>query len=313
MQSTRIKSLSFATPPICIDYALSALANQLIDHIRSLEKCVVAFSGGVDSAVVAKATYCALGPKNSLAVTAVSPSVSSFELENAIEVARIIGIEHQTIRTDEIQNPDYVVNDGRRCFYCKSELYSRIELAVKDDHARKESGWHEPEMSDRPGEKWTILNGTNRDDFQDYRPGLEAANEHSVRSPLADLQIGKDAVRLLAKHWELPVWDKPAAPCLASRIAYGESVTVEKLRLIEAGEAVLRDFEFRQFRVRLMANHVARIEVEVQDLDRLMQPKTLARVSSSLREIGFSDVTVDPEGFRSGNLNKMLPTYDIGN
>ena len=188
----------------------SLLADKLVEHIATYRRCVVAYSGGVDSAVVAKAAHLALGG-NSVAVTAVSPSLASGELQSAIECASLIGIAHETIHTSEFSNPEYVRNAADRCYHCKSELYSQLDILCQ----------RYPEA--------IVANGTNVDDTGDYRPGLTAASEHRVRSPLADCGCSKDDVRGIAKHWKLPVWDKPATPCLSSRVAYGEAVTPRTL------------------------------------------------------------------------------------
>jgi uncharacterized protein len=204
---------------------------------------VVAYSGGVDSAVVAKAAHLACGDR-AVAATAVSSSLAAGEAEGAAEVARQIGIVHQTVATAEFENPQYLANPTNRCFYCKTELYQRLETYLAAD----------PDV--------VIVNGANVDDLGDHRPGMVAANEHRVRSPLVEAGISKAEVRELARHWNLPVWDKPAAPCLSSRIAYGVAVTPERVQRIDAAEQFLRErFGLRELRVRLEANELARIEI----------------------------------------------------
>ena len=267
-----------------------SLAHALIRHIEPLQHCVVAFSGGVDSSVIAMAAYRALG-QNSLAMTAVSPSVSSFELENARSVAKQMGIRHEVIQTREIENPAYVANNGSRCFYCKSELYSKI----KSVSAHVQSGT-------------VLLNGTNLDDLGDYRPGLQAAEDFGVRSPFVDLEIGKADVRQLARYWEMDVAEKPAAPCLASRIAYGQAVTTERLAMIEKAEAFVRSLGFAELRVRYHENDHARIEVPTQDVSRLEESQTM--LDQNLRKLGFQSIEIDPLGLRSGNLNQALPIFN---
>lgn len=266
-----------------------SLANALIRHIEPMQHCVVAFSGGVDSSVIAMAAHQALG-QNALAMTAVSPSVSSFELENAKRVARQMGIRHEVIQTREIENPAYVANNGSRCFYCKSELYSKIKSV--SEHVQSGT---------------VVLNGTNLDDLGDYRPGLQAAEDFDVGSPFVDLEIGKVEVRQLARFWGMDVAEKPAAPCLASRIAYGQAVTTERLAMIEKAEAFVRSLGFSELRVRYYENDHARIEVPVPDLPRLKDSPTKGLICEKLIQLGFLSVDVDPRGLISGNLNARLP------
>lgn len=249
---------------------------------------VVAFSGGVDSAVVAMAAFRAL-PHRAIAATADSPSLARSELVQAAELAHRIGIEHRLLATSEIVDPAYLKNDSQRCFHCKSHLF----LAARQMTEVRDMGW------------W-ILTGTNRDDLGDWRPGLRAADEHGVRSPLAELAIDKRAVRALAQRWQLPVADKPASPCLASRVAYGVPVTPERLAMIEAAEAELRQLGLSDFRVRLHAGELARIEVPIADLARLAEKAARERLVRRFAELGFRFVTLDLEGFASGSLNRLI-------
>ncbi len=204
---------------------------RLLDLVRGFESCAVAFSGGVDSAVVAKAAQLALGER-AVAVTGTSASLAAGELDEARHVAALIGIRHVVIDTDEFANPAYVQNSPDRCYHCKTELYTQL------DQRRQELGVA------------VIASGANRDDLGDYRPGLQAAAEHQVRSPLAECGLGKSDVRALAAHWGLPVWDKPATPCLSSRVAYGESVTPERLAMIDQAEQYLKRQGLVTLRVR---------------------------------------------------------------
>jgi uncharacterized protein len=262
-------------------------ATRLIALLRPLESCVVAFSGGVDSAVVAKAAFLALGDR-AVAATGIGPAVAESELEIARDVARAIGVRHVELPTDEISRPGYIANAPDRCFHCKSELYIVLaQYASKHDIS-------------------AIANGTNVDDLGDYRPGLMAATEHKVLSPLVDCHLDKQAVRDLARHWNLPVWDKPAQPCLASRIAYGEQVTPERLTMIEEAERLLHDLGFRIVRVRYHEGDLARIEVPTEELPRLLSAEVHRQVTTTLKELGFRHVTVDLAGFRSGSLNAAL-------
>ena len=263
------------------------LIDRLLEKLRELDGCVVAFSGGVDSAVVAKAAFLALGDQ-AIAVTAVSPSLASGELENAQNVAAQIGIEHRVLETEEYENASYRQNAPNRCYFCKSELYQRISIQFGDLKIG------------------TIVNGTNLDDLGDYRPGLQAADENHVLSPLVECKISKSDVRDIAKFWELEVWDKPASPCLSSRIAYGEEVTKERLRMVDQAEAWLRARGFRELRVRFHKGDLARIEVELSELSRFANREFAEQVDRAFRDFGFRFVTIDLAGFKSGNLNRLI-------
>ena len=259
----------------------------LMASLRKLESCAVAFSGGVDSAGVAKAAALALGAR-AVAVTAVSPSLAAEERETARVVARQIGIRHVELPTAELAKPAYVQNAPDRCYHCKSELYTELgrrlaELGVA-----------------------AIVNGTNADDLGDWRPGLKAGAEHQVRSPLAECGIGKARVRELARYWNLPVWDKPASPCLASRIAYGEEVTPQRLAMIEAAERFLTQQGFSPLRVRYHRGDLARIEVPLALLPRLSDDALRQSILDELGRLGFKFVTFDLAGLRSGSLNRLL-------
>lgn len=267
---------------------LLAKRQALLDRLQSLGNCLVAFSGGVDSAVVAKAAHLALGDQ-AIAVTATSPSLASGELDTAREVAARIGIRHEVIATDEFANADYTANDPRRCYHCKTELYTRLDGLLERFHAN------------------AIVNGANLDDTGDYRPGMQAAAEHAVLSPLAECGFHKEDVRSLAAEWDLPVWDKPASPCLSSRVAYGEEVTPERLRVIDLAEQYLRELGLREVRVRYHRGDLARIEVPPSELARMADPRIREPLARRLTELGFKFVTLDLIGFRSGSLNTLVP------
>jgi uncharacterized protein len=269
--------------------SVEAMGERLLAVLAGYGRVAVAFSGGVDSAVVAKAARLACGDQ-AVAVTAVSPSLASGELEAAEELASQIGIRHQVIRTGEFDNPQYLANPINRCLFCKTELYSRLlELA--------------PTLGVD-----VLANGANLDDLGDYRPGLEAAARFQVRSPLVEARLHKADVRELACHWGLPVWDKPASPCLSSRIAYGIAVTPERVRRIDAAEAFLRKaFGARELRVRLEANDLARIEVSEADMEALLVPEARYQIRNALHDLGFRYVTIDLDGYRSGSLNAVIP------
>ena len=264
---------------------------RLLARLGGYGRVAVAFSGGVDSAVVAKAARLACGDA-AVAVTAVSPSLAAGELENAREIAERIGIRHEVLRTAEFGRAGYVANAPNRCYFCKTELYERIEAE------RGRLGFD------------VVVNGANLDDAGDHRPGMTAANEHAVRSPLLEAGLTKADVRALARDWDLPVWDKPASPCLSSRVAYGVEVTPERVARIDAAERYLREeFGLRELRVRLEANDLARIEVPSPALPRLAG--SAAAVAARLRELGFRYVTLDLEGLRSGSLNAVVPVESL--
>jgi uncharacterized protein len=259
----------------------------MVDFIRSFRSCAVAFSGGVDSAVVAKAAQLALGDA-AVAVTGIGAAVSQNDMDDSLAVAQQIGIRHVRLETREIENPNYLANDGKRCFYCKSELYGRIRQ------------WCDADGVD------AILSGTNADDLGDYRPGLQAAADFRVHAPLASLGYGKDMVRQLAAHWQLSVSSKPASPCLASRIAYGQFVSIERLSKIERGERWLAEKGFYDVRVRLHADNLARIELHPRDIERATAAAMREAIVQAFRKFGFDFVTLDLSGRESGSLNRAL-------
>ncbi len=261
--------------------------DRLLDMLRSLNTTAVAFSGGIDSTVVAQAAVFALGDK-AVAVTADSPSVPRAEIDNAQQLAARIGIRHLLVSTEEFGDPDYVRNDGSRCYFCKSELYERIGQLLPDLGIA------------------VICSGANLDDAGDYRPGLKAAAEHRVRHPLQEAGFTKADVRALARAWQLPTWDKPASPCLSSRLAPGVEVTRERTARVEAAEVYLHDLGLRECRVRLHEGELARIEVPVSELPRLADAAVRAGLARRLKELGFRYVTLDLEGFRSGSLNELV-------
>ena len=277
-----------ALPP-----ALHEKLETLLATLAGYGRVAVAFSAGVDSTVVARAAQQACGD-DAVAVTAVSPSLASGEREQAEQLAQQIGIRHVVIETDEFDNPDYLKNEPNRCYFCKTELYTRLGHIL-------------PQL-----DVDVIANGANVDDQGDHRPGMVAAGEHAVRSPLLDVGMTKQDVRDLAQHWDLPVWDKPAMPCLSSRIAYGVGVTTERVRRVDAAEKYLREeFGLLEFRVRHEANELARIEVSIDELPRLLDTSNRLAITAKLRELGFAFVTIDLEGFRSGSLNSVIAVDDL--
>jgi uncharacterized protein len=274
-------------PEPCLSPDLEVKRARLLAILREIGRVAVAFSGGIDSTVVAKAAFLALGD-GAVAVTADSPSVPRSEIAEATELARRIGIRHRLVATEEFADADYVRNDGTRCYYCKDELYAKIETLLPELHVR------------------VICSGANLDDRGDYRPGLTAAAEHAVRHPLQEAGFNKADVRALAKAWDLPTWDKPASPCLSSRLAPGVQVTPERTGRVEAAEAYLKSLGLREFRVRLHEGELARIEVPPGEVVRLAEPNVRDELVERLKTLGFKFVTLDLEGFRSGSLNTLV-------
>jgi uncharacterized protein len=266
---------------------LLAKRERLLTLLATLPGAAVAFSGGVDSTVVAQAAFLALADR-AVAVTADSASVARSELADARQLAAQIGIRHVVVSTEEFDNPDYLRNDGTRCYHCKSELYGRIEHLL-------------PELGVP-----VMLSGANLDDQGDYRPGLTAAAEHQVRHPLQEAGFRKSDVRAVAKAWGLPAWDKPASPCLSSRLAPGLAVTPERTRRVEEAEIVLRSLGLRDCRVRYHEGDLARIEVPAEEVARIAAEPIRTQLSRRLKELGFKFVALDLEGFRSGSLNELV-------
>lgn len=266
---------------------LLAKRDRLLMILRSFPSVAVAFSGGIDSTVVARAAFEVLEDR-SVAVTADSPSVPRSELDEARRIAAIIGIRHCVLKTNEFANPDYLRNDGSRCYHCKSELYDTILE-------------HLPQLG-----MSFICSGANLDDLGDYRPGLVAAAERHIRHPLQEAQFTKADVRALAREWQLPTWDKPASPCLSSRLAPGLAVTPERTARIEAAEAFLRNLGLRECRVRLHEGELARIEVRLNEIASLASPAIRDDLARRFHELGFQFITLDLEGFRSGSLNTLV-------
>jgi len=248
---------------------------------------MVAYSGGVDSAFLAAVAHRVLGDRM-LAVLADSPSLARRDLDQASSFAQIQGIPLRVIQTEELDNPEYQRNDANRCFHCKTELFEGMKkLGAELGFAN-------------------IAYGMNADDRRDYRPGQRAAENHEVLAPLADVNLTKQEIRSLAKDAGYTLWDRPAAPCLSSRVEYGRTVTREVLEQIERGEESLRQLGFREFRVRHHGD-IARVEISRSEMPRAMTMEMMDTISAELRKAGFKYVTMDCTGFRSGSLNAVLP------
>jgi len=300
--------------------AVQQLADQLVAKLVSIGSCVIAFSGGVDSAVVAAAAVRAHRLRSQaddpverqpIAVTALSPAVPTSQREIASRVAVELGIAHRTVETDEGTHAAYIRNDTRRCFHCKQALYGSLQKIAEWASAAALPGVGSPRIPAAV----KIVSGTNADDLGDHRPGIEAGRLAAVQTPLADLGIGKRDVRAIAALWGLSVAELPAAPCLASRIAYGVEVTPERLKRIERAESWLGEHGFSPLRVRLHPDELARIEVVEEEIARLVAQPLIGRLRSHFRDLGFRAITVDLEGFRSGSLNRLvaltLPTAEV--
>ena len=267
--------------------------DRLLQILSGYDRVAVAFSAGVDSTIVAMAAQLACGER-AVAVTAVSPSLAAGEKEEAERLAKRIGIRHIIVSTNEFSDSNYLSNPVNRCYFCKSELYSRLVALA-------------PTLGVD-----VLVNGANLDDRGDYRPGMKAANEYMVRSPLIEAEFTKADVRELAQLWDLPVWDKPATPCLSSRIAYGVEVTPERVRRIDEAERFLKQLlNILELRVRCEANDLARVEVPVESLDKIVASALREQVRTRLHELGFRYVTIDLDGFRSGSMNGVIPVEQL--
>lgn len=303
-------SLAISDPASESSDRVHQLADELVERLAALVPCVVAFSGGVDSAVVAAAVMRAQHRKrerneplqrSSIAVTAISPAVPMIQREIAVRVARELDMPHETVMTDEGTRPDYIRNDLQRCFHCKQTLYAALQRIAEFAAAAS--------ADTTPSAAMPIVSGTNADDLGDHRPGIEAGRMAGVRTPLADLGISKRIVRGIAAHWGLSVADLPAAPCLASRIAYGVEVTADRLARIERAEAWLAGHGFSPLRVRLHAGELARIEVAADAIARLVSKPLADQLRTTFAELGFRAVTVDLGGFQSGSLNRLVSLH----
>ena len=265
---------------------LTEKLEQLKALFTEMGQALIAYSGGVDSTLVAKIAYDALGDR-ALAVTAVSPSLLPEELEDAKIQAATIGISHKIVQTYEMDNPNYTSNPVNRCYFCKSELHDTLKpLALEMGYSY-------------------VVDGVNADDLHDYRPGIQAAKERGARSPLAEFGITKLEVRQLSQQLGLPWWEKPAQPCLSSRFPYGEEITIAKLQRVGRAEIYLRKLGWQNLRVR-SEEDTARIELPPEKIKDFVLTTDLPSVVTAFQELGFIYVTLDLEGYRSGKLNQVL-------
>lgn len=266
---------------------LSQKLEKLKQIFAQMDRALIAYSGGIDSTLVAKIAFDMLGDR-ALAITAESPSLLPEDLEDARIQAAEIGIPHEIIQTHEMENPNYTANPVNRCYFCKSELHDTLKpLALQRGYPY-------------------VVDGVNADDLKDYRPGIQAAKERGARSPLAEVGVTKMEVRELSQQLGLPWWDKPAQPCLSSRFPYGEEITVAKLQRVGRSELYLRKLGWKNLRVRSEGD-TARIELLPEQIKEFVSTTDLPALVAALQDFGFIYVTLDLEGYRSGKLNQVLP------
>jgi len=259
----------------------------LLSQLAEIPSLIVALSGGADSAYLSWAAHRTLGAR-ALSMTALSPSFSAHDRAMVEEFVRALGVHHEFIETHEMENPKYRANSADRCYFCKDELFSVLEVITRERHFA------------------AVAYGVNADDTLDFRPGHRAASEHRVLAPLLDAGLRKAEIRALSQRAALPTWNRPASACLASRLPYGTQVTSERLALVERGEAALRELGFLQFRVRLHGD-LARVEIAPEEMHRALSPEAASAIASRLKAAGFTYVALDLEGYRQGSLNETLP------
>jgi len=269
-----------------VEQMLAAKYDRLVGLIREMERVVVAFSGGVDSTFLGRVAREALGA-GAVLVTADSETYPASELEETRRLAAFLDMRHEVVKTHELDNPEYAKNAPNRCYFCKEELFNRLEpLAAAAGGAQ-------------------LIYGANMDDLGDHRPGMEAARVKGVRAPMIEAELWKEEIRALSRELGLPTWDKPSFACLSSRFQYGDRITAEKLRQIDAAEAFVKSLGFRQFRVR-HHDRLARIELPPEEIGRLWEDGRREAIVARFRELGYLYVTVDLQGFRSGSANEIL-------
>lgn len=265
-----------------IDRTETSSLQRLVKTLTGLESAVIAYSGGVDSSLLLKAAL--LSGIRTLAVTAVSPTMPEQDLHDARELAKALKVEHMLLDTTELENADFVKNSADRCFYCKDELFGRLKAVARSKGYR------------------FVLDGSNLDDMEDWRPGRKAALRHEVRSPLIEAGLRKSDIRALSRELDLFTWNKPASPCLSSRFPYGEPITPAALKQVEAAERFLKSFGLKELRVRHHKD-IARIELKKEDVPLLLSLEVREAITERLKAIGYKFVCLDLDGFRSGSLN----------